>query len=143
MNVDKLRISQLAERADVPVSTVRYYERIGLLAPPERLNNGYRVYDESAAEHLAFIGRAKRMGVPLEEVSELIELWSTGGCRPLQDRIRAFLGGRIIEVRAQRRERHERASRAASSTLMTRPIGSPNGQKRSMPATSPSALAAS
>jgi DNA-binding transcriptional MerR regulator len=75
MAVGSMRISELAERAEVPVSTLRYYERIGLLPSPERLLNGYRVYDESAIEHLAFIGRAKRMGVPLEQVSELIELW--------------------------------------------------------------------
>lgn len=97
-----MRISDLADLAQVPVSTVRYYERIGLLQPPERSENGYRVYDESAAEHLAFIGRAKRMGVPLDEVAELIELWTTGGCRPLQDRLRSFLAHRIAEVRAQR-----------------------------------------
>jgi DNA-binding transcriptional MerR regulator len=99
-----MRISELAERAEVPVSTLRYYERIGLLPSPERLLNGYRVYDESAIEHLAFIGRAKRMGVPLEQVSELIELWSIGGCRPLQERIRSFLDEKITQVRSQRIE---------------------------------------
>ena len=99
-----LRISELAERADVPVSTLRYYERVGLLPLPGRSPNGYRFYDESAVEHLAFIGRAKRMGVPLEQVSELIELWSTGGCGPLQERIRSFLGSKIAEVRTQRTE---------------------------------------
>lgn len=99
-----LRISDLAERADVPVSTLRYYERIGLLPSPERSQNGYRLYAESAIEHLAFIGRAKRMGVPLEQVGELIELWSTGGCRPLQARIRSFLTTKIAEVRLQRSE---------------------------------------
>jgi DNA-binding transcriptional MerR regulator len=104
MAVGSLRISELAELAEVPVSTLRYYERIGLLPSPDRLMNGYRVYDESAVEHLAFIARAKRMGVPLEQVSELIELWSTGGCRPLQDRIRSFLAEKITEVRDQRLE---------------------------------------
>ena len=99
-----LRISELAQLAAMPVSTLRYYERIGLLPAPDRSQNGYRVYDESAIEHLAFIGRAKRMGVPLDEVSELIELWSTGGCRPLQERIRSFLTEKITAVRAQRLE---------------------------------------
>jgi DNA-binding transcriptional MerR regulator len=102
--VGSLRISELAELAEVPVSTLRYYERIGLLPEPERLENGYRVYDEAALEHLAFIGRAKKLGVPLEQVSELIELWSTGGCRPLKARIRTFLVEKIDEVQAQRLE---------------------------------------
>ena len=99
-----MRISELAERTDVPVSTLRYYERIGLLAPPGRSPNGYRLYDESAVEHVEFVGRAKRMGVPLDQISELIELWSTAGCRPLQERIRSFLGTKIAEVRTQRTE---------------------------------------
>jgi MerR family copper efflux transcriptional regulator len=104
MSMGSLHISDLAERADVPVSTLRYYERIGLLPSPERSQNGYRLYDESAIEHLAFIGRAKRMGVPLEQVAELIELWSTGGCRPLQARIRSFLATKVAEIRLQRTE---------------------------------------
>jgi len=104
MPVGSLRISELAELAEVPVSTLRYYERIGLLPSPERSLNGYRIYDDSAIEYLAFIGRAKRMGVPLGQVSELIELWSTGGCRPLQERIRSFLADKITEVRSQRLE---------------------------------------
>jgi MerR family copper efflux transcriptional regulator len=99
-----LRISELADSAGVPVSTVRYYERIGLLRPPARQNNGYRVYDDSAEEHLAFIGRAKRMGIPLEQVSELLELWATGGCRAMQEQIREFVAGRVGEVRTQRKE---------------------------------------
>lgn len=104
VRVVSLRISQLAQLAEVPVSTVRYYERIGLLPQPGRSPNGYRVYDESAVEHLAFISRAKHMGVPLEQVTELIDLWSTGGCRPLQERIRSFLTEKIVEVRSQRAE---------------------------------------
>jgi MerR family transcriptional regulator, copper efflux regulator len=104
LSIMGMRISELAEQADIPVSTVRYYERIGLLRPPERQGNGYRRYDESDAEQLAFIGRAKRMGIPLVQVSELIGLWSSGGCRPMQEQIRAFLTGRVAEVRAQRTE---------------------------------------
>jgi DNA-binding transcriptional MerR regulator len=102
--VGSLRISELAQRAEVPVSTVRYYERIGLMPSPARSPNGYRVYDESAVEHLAFISRAKTMGVPLEQVSELIALWSTGGCRSLQDRIRSFLVEKIGALRSQKLE---------------------------------------
>ena len=102
--MEALRISELADLTGLPVSTLRYYERIGLVPPPARLPNRYRVYDESVAELLAFIGRAKRMGVPLDQISELIELWSTGGCQPLQNRISAFLTEKISEVRTQRLE---------------------------------------
>jgi hypothetical protein len=50
--VDGLRVSELAERAGLAPSTVRFYERAGLLSPARRAANGYRVFDESALEEL-------------------------------------------------------------------------------------------
>ena len=44
-----MRISELAGSAGVPTSTVRYYERVGLLAVPDRTLSGYRDYDHDAA----------------------------------------------------------------------------------------------
>jgi MerR family transcriptional regulator, copper efflux regulator len=99
--VTQLRISELAERSGVPSSTLRYYERIGLVRPVGRSDNGYRVYDDHAVDRLAFIGRAKRLGMSLEHVATLVDIWFTGECEPLQDRLRVFLGGRIGELRRQ------------------------------------------
>ncbi|MBV9847455.1 MAG: MerR family DNA-binding transcriptional regulator, partial [Kutzneria sp.] len=48
------RISQLAERAGVPATTLRFYEQAGLL-PAQRSESGYRLYDDTAVERLAFI----------------------------------------------------------------------------------------
>lgn len=96
-----LRISELAERSAVPTSTLRYYERIGLVAPSGRAQNGYRVYDEATVERLAFIGRAKRLGMSLDDVATLVEAWFAGECEPLQDRLRGFVAGRISELRHQ------------------------------------------
>lgn len=56
-----LLISQLAERAGVPATTLRFYESAGLL-PAGRTPGGYRVYGEDAVERLAFITAAKRLG---------------------------------------------------------------------------------
>src|SRR5688500_5606149 len=50
-----VRISQLADEVGVPVSTVRYYERIGLMAEPGRTVSGYREYDVDSATQLLFI----------------------------------------------------------------------------------------
>ena len=57
-----LRVAELAARAGVAASTVRFYERAGLLSPARRAQNGYRMFDESALEELAFIQRAKATG---------------------------------------------------------------------------------
>ena len=46
----------------MPTSTVRYYERIGLLGPPARTGSGYRDYGEDSATLLLFVHRARRMG---------------------------------------------------------------------------------
>ena len=65
-----MRISELAATAGVPTSTVRYYERVGLLTLPARTSSGYRDYGEDAAARLLFITRARRMGLSCEQRSE-------------------------------------------------------------------------
>jgi MerR family transcriptional regulator, copper efflux regulator len=95
------RISELADRSGVPSSTLRYYERIGLVEPFGRADNGYRIYDDATLERLAFIGRAKRLGMRLDDVATLVEAWFAGDCEPLQDRLRGFVTGRIAELRLQ------------------------------------------
>ena len=96
-----LRISELAERSGVPSSTLRYYERIGLVEPLGRADNGYRIYDEATLDRLAFIGRAKRLGMNLDDVATLVEAWFAGECEPVQDRLHSFVTGRIGELRRQ------------------------------------------
>jgi len=85
----------------VAPSTIRFYERAGLLSPAQRAENGYRVFAESALQELAFISRAKGIGMSLEDIADLVEAWPTGECRSLQARLRAFLAGRIGQVRGQ------------------------------------------
>ncbi len=70
--MDGLKISEVAERAGVATSTVRYYERIGLVPSPARTPAGYRAYDDAAEARLLFISRAKRLGLSLEQIAELL-----------------------------------------------------------------------
>ena len=104
--MEGLRVSELAGRAGVAPSTIRFYERAGLLSPARRAANGYRVFDESALEELAFISRAKGIGMSLEDIVDLVAAWPTGECRSLQARLRAFLARRIGQVREQLAELH-------------------------------------
>jgi MerR family copper efflux transcriptional regulator len=101
-SVNGLQVSELAQRSGLTPSTVRFYERIGLLSSARRAPNGYREFDPSALEELAFINRAKGIGMSLEEISELVASWPTGECRLLQARLRGFLSERIDQVRRQR-----------------------------------------
>ena len=70
-----LTIGQVAKEANIGVETVRFYERRGLLAEPDRKASGYRQYDPSAVARLQFIRQTKELGFRLTEVKELLSLW--------------------------------------------------------------------
>ncbi len=95
------RISELADRSGFPASTLRYYETVGLLPTPGRTEAGYRVYDDEAVERLRFIGRAKAMGLSLDDIADLVGLWADGPCSMLHGRLLALLDGKVDEVRGR------------------------------------------
>ena len=74
-----LRIGELARRAGLSARTLRYYEEIGLVAPARRSPSGYRLYRRDAVERLAFIRRAKAMGLSLEEVRQVLAVHDAQG----------------------------------------------------------------
>lgn len=63
---------QLAQRAQINLETVRFYEQEGLLAPASRTASGYRKFEESAVDRLAFVRRAKALGFSLGEIRDLL-----------------------------------------------------------------------
>ncbi|RJF91393.1 MerR family transcriptional regulator [Sphingomonas cavernae] len=69
-------IGHLARATNTKVETVRYYERIGLLAAPGRTGGNYRAYSEDALSRLSFIRRARDLGFSLDQVRELLDLAS-------------------------------------------------------------------
>ncbi|GAA0793631.1 MerR family transcriptional regulator [Spirilliplanes yamanashiensis] len=68
-----LRSSQVAAAAGVNLQTLRYYERRGLLAEPERSLGGHRLYPAEAVTALRVIKAAQRLGFTLDEVADLLE----------------------------------------------------------------------
>ncbi len=69
-----LTIGQVAHRSGVGIETVRFYEREGLLAKPDRTLSGYRQFDDEVIARLQFIQRAKELGFTLNEIKELLSL---------------------------------------------------------------------
>ena len=70
-----LTIGQLAKQAGVGVETIRFYEREGLIAEPERRpSSRYRQYPPQAVRRVRFIRHAKDLGFTLKEIQELLEL---------------------------------------------------------------------
>ena len=72
-----MRIGEAAEAAGVAAQTIRFYERRGLLPQPPRGPNGYRDYDASVLNRLAFIRSGQAAGLTLVEVARLDR--SSGG----------------------------------------------------------------
>ncbi|MEM7359387.1 MAG: heavy metal-responsive transcriptional regulator [Pseudomonadota bacterium] len=74
MSLTPSSIGAVAEKFGVTVHTLRYYEKIGLLAPISKNSAGRRVYSSSDIERLHFIKRAQRMHFSLKEISALLEV---------------------------------------------------------------------
>ncbi len=73
-----MTIGTLARRASVPISTVRFYERKGLLRVAARTSSGYRSFAESDVARVRFIRRAAELGFTLEELRELLTISTSG-----------------------------------------------------------------
>jgi DNA-binding transcriptional MerR regulator len=93
-----VRIAELAEHVGVPTSTVRYYERAGLMGSPARTRSGYRDYDQADAARLLFVTRARRMGLSCEQIADLLPVWGGADCAAAQDRVTQLLDAKRAEV---------------------------------------------
>ena len=74
MTIQKLTIGALSKQTGVKVTTIRYYESIGLLPEPMRSVSGQRNYHQSAIECLNFIRHSRELGFSMDMIRELIEL---------------------------------------------------------------------
>jgi len=94
--------SVLAKRSNVPLFTVRYYTRIGLLKPSRDLRNGYKMYKPADKERLQFIAAAKELGFTLAEIEEILDhaAHNNSPC-PM---VREVVQKRVVENKAKIRE---------------------------------------
>ena len=75
-----LKIGELTKLAGCTVKAVRFYEASGLLPRAARSPSGYRLYTEHDVKRLAFIQRAKLMGLPLSKIKDLVVHLSEARC---------------------------------------------------------------
>lgn len=75
---EKLTIGKLAEATGTKVETVRWYEKVGLIAPPARTGGNYRAYSPDDLARLSFIRRARDLGFSLDQVRALLDLTRQG-----------------------------------------------------------------
>lgn len=95
----RMRIGELTERAEVTPRTVRYYESIGLIPRGEREGNGQHYYTEETLARLRKIDQLKQLGLSLDEVRDVIDLYFTdaSGVRAKQ-KVLAILRAHLAEV---------------------------------------------
>ena len=105
-----LYISEVAQRTGLTQRTLRYYEEIGLLDPPQRMEGGFRLYSEDDIQRITRIVELKRLlGFSLLEIKELVE------AEELREQLRDELKREVDPV--VRRETLERAIRTVEFQL--------------------------
>jgi MerR family mercuric resistance operon transcriptional regulator len=82
-----LPIGELSKQSAVNIETIRYYERIKMLAPPPRTASGRRVYDSRDLRILVFVRRARELGFSLDEIRALLRLGGPekASCREVRE----------------------------------------------------------
>ena len=101
-------ISQLARAASVPTSTLRYYERVGLVCPTGRADNNYRVYTRETLQRIHFIRAAQATGLTLDDVRTLLALndGEMALCQDVQPLIAKRLGEVSQRIKEMRQIQH-------------------------------------
>jgi DNA-binding transcriptional MerR regulator len=94
-----MRIGELADQAGLTSKTIRYYESVGLMSEPYRHANGYRDYNEEAADRLRFIRDSQAAGLTLAEVGEIVGMKAAG--ESTCGHTRSLLARHVAEVDAQ------------------------------------------
>jgi MerR family mercuric resistance operon transcriptional regulator len=112
--MDGYSIGQLAKAANVPTSTLRYYERNGLLTPDFRTGGNYRGYSPQSLDRLKFIRSAQATGLSLQDIAELFDMADSS--KPACDEVMNLMRKRLAEIRA-RIEELQHVERVLAGTL--------------------------
>ena len=97
-----LTIGELAAKTGVPTTTIRYYEREGLLQSPQRTAANYRAYDQEGVERLRFIRASQAAGLTLSDVKTLLG-YRDGTILPCRE-VRVLLEKRLKTVEGSLKE---------------------------------------
>jgi DNA-binding transcriptional MerR regulator len=107
-----MKIGEIAGRAGVPAKTIRFWEGQALLPAPARTPGGYRDYDRSVLDRLAFIRQAQAAGLTLDQIREVLDIRDGG--EPPCVHVAGLIGRRLAEVESRLAE----LSRARDQLLL-------------------------
>jgi len=95
-----IAIGELSRRTSCNIETIRYYERIGLLPPPDRRGGRFRRYAEPDIGRLRFIRRARQLGFSLDDVRALIRFAVNDGA-DVRAEARSVFSAHVDDIRAK------------------------------------------
>ncbi len=96
MSQTSLTIGLVAKTAGVNIETIRYYQRVGLVAEPAKPLTGFRVYPTATIDRIRFIKRAQKLGFSLQDIAHLLAL-GNGHCAD----VRAQAETKLTQIEAQ------------------------------------------
>lgn len=76
--MSRITIGELSRRTGVNIETIRYFEKVGMIAPPPRNAGGHRVYDTRHVRALGFIRSAREFGFTPGEIRAILKLGCPG-----------------------------------------------------------------
>ena len=91
-----MKIGELAEASGLTARTIRFYELEGLLPRPPRTASGYRMYASGDLRRLGFVAKAKRVGLTLREIKEILLLNDRD--EPTCGHVRTLLDEKLAEI---------------------------------------------
>ncbi|WP_461480694.1 MerR family transcriptional regulator [Porticoccus sp.] len=122
-----MRVNELAKRMGLSADTVRYYTRIGLLAPDREPANSYKRYGEKQQRRLRFISDARALGFSVDDIRQILEVADNGKtpCPMVRELIELRLGE--LEERFQHMARLRQRMLEAVATWKNKPDREPTG----------------
>ncbi|NJO29726.1 MAG: heavy metal-responsive transcriptional regulator [Richelia sp. SL_2_1] len=96
---ETLLIGKVQKLSGVPIGTIRYYESLGLIKSAGRTYGGFRYFSEDILTRLSFIKRAQQLGLSLQEIADILQIYD-GGKAPC-DQIQHKLEDKILQIDQQ------------------------------------------
>ena len=100
-----MKIGEASTSSGISQRMIRHYEKIGLIPAAARRVSGYRDYDQRDVHTLRFIGRARDLGFPIEEIRQLVALWHDRARSSVD--VKSLALARAKELRRKARELDE------------------------------------
>ena len=99
----KLSIGKVARELGLNPKTIRYYEEVGLIPPPERRRGGWtspghRVFAKEDVDRLTFIKQARLLDLSLGEIKDLLDAVEEGCCSSVRPQLKTSLESKLLEI---------------------------------------------